>query len=160
MERPQAAAVSERPLDSIADEFRQLCEEVEVADKKIILVVNKIDKSPMSDSIAIPDGFNERISISAKSRTNIEAIRDALTRCVAERGVNDSTLLTNARHYDLMMKIADDIDRIEEGLTGGLPTDLVAIDVRSALDKLGRLTGTITDNDVLNTVFGRFCIGK
>ena len=147
-------------LDSVADEFRQLCEEVEVTDKKIILVVNKIDKAPMSDSIAIPDGFHERILISAKSRTNLEAVCDALTRCVAERGVSDSTLLTNARHYDLMMKIAEDIDRIEEGLTGGLPTDLVAIDVRSALDKLGRLTGTITDNDVLNTVFGRFCIGK
>lgn len=147
-------------LDSITDEFRQLCEEVNVTDKKIILIVNKIDKSPMSDSIAIPDGFNERISISAKSRTNLEAVCDALTRCVAERGVSDSTLLTNARHYDLMMKIAEDIDRIEEGLTGGLPTDLMAIDVRSALDKLGRLTGTITDNDVLNTVFGRFCIGK
>ena len=146
--------------ENVAEEFRQLCEEVNVTDKKIILIVNKIDKAPMSDSIAIPDGFHERISISAKSRTNIEAIRDALTRCVAERGVSDSTLLTNARHYDLMMKIAEDIDRIEEGLTGGLPTDLVAIDVRSALDKLGRLTGTITDNDVLNTVFGRFCIGK
>ena len=147
-------------LDSVADEFRQLCEEVNVTDKKIILIVNKIDKSPMSDSIAIPDGFHERISISAKRRTNLEAVCDALTRCVAERGVSDSTLLTNARHYDLMMKIAEDIDRIEEGLTGGLPTDLVAIDVRSALDKLGRLTGTITDNDVLNTVFGKFCIGK
>ena len=91
---------------------------------------------------------------------NIEAIRTALTRSVSACEVTDSTLLTNARHYDLMMKIAADIDRIEEGLTGGLPTDLVAIDVRSALDKLGRLTGTITDNDVLNTVFGRFCIGK
>lgn len=147
-------------LDSVADEFRNLCEEVDVFDKKLILIINKIDKNPKADSDAVPDGFCERIAISAKSRTNIEAIRDALTRCVAERGVSDSTLLTNARHYDLMMKIADDIDRIEEGLTGGLPTDLVAIDVRSALDKLGRLTGTITDNDVLNTVFGRFCIGK
>ena len=147
-------------LDSVADEFRHLCEEVDVTDKKIILIVNKIDKASISDSVAIPDGFHESILISAKSRTNLEAVCNALTRCVAERGVNDSTLLTNARHYDLMMKIAEDIDRIEEGLTGGLPTDLVAIDVRSALDKLGRLTGTITDNDVLNTVFGRFCIGK
>ena len=147
-------------LDSIADEFRQLCEEVEVADKKIILVVNKIDKDQVGDSLAVPEGFCDRVGISAKSRMNLEAVCDALTRCVAERGVNDSTLLTNVRHYDLMLKIAEDIDRIEEGLTGGLPTDLVAIDVRSALDKLGRLTGTITDNDVLNTIFGRFCIGK
>lgn len=147
-------------LDSVADEFRSLSEEVDVSDKKIILIVNKIDKNPMGGPVALPEGFCERIAISAKSRTNIEAVCDALTRCVAERGVSDSTLLTNARHYDLMMKIADDIDRIEEGLEGGLPTDLVAIDVRSALDKLGQLTGTITDNDILNTIFGRFCIGK
>ena len=146
--------------ESVADEFRRLCVKVDVSDKKIILIVNKIDKLPEGIPITMPEGFCEMVGISAKSRTNLETVCDALTRCVAERGVSDSTLLTNARHYDLMMKIAEDIDRIEEGLTGGLPTDLVAIDVRSALDKLGRLTGTITDNDVLNTVFGRFCIGK
>ncbi|MBO4645983.1 MAG: tRNA uridine-5-carboxymethylaminomethyl(34) synthesis GTPase MnmE [Bacteroidales bacterium] len=146
--------------ESIAKEFQHLCTEVDPSDKSIILIINKIDKNQISAPTSIQDGFCDMIGISAKNHTNIEAIRTALTRCVDKRRVSDSTLLTNARHYDLMMRISEDIDRIGEGLASGLPTDLVAIDVRSALDKLGRLTGTITDNDILNTIFGHFCIGK
>ena len=145
---------------SLSSELEHIGREIDFSDKKILLIVNKMDLNPMELSGVFPDNCIEVLGISAKKRENIEAIRTALTRSVSAREVTDSTLLTNARHYDLMMKIAADIDRIEEGLAGGLPTDLVAIDVRSALDKLGRLTGTISDNDVLNTIFGKFCIGK
>ena len=100
------------------------------------------------------------MAISAKNRQNVSDILAVLSRYAEACAAGDHTLLTNARHYDLMRGIATDITRIEEGLATSLPTDLVAIDVRSALDKLGQLTGTITDNDVLNTIFGKFCIGK
>ena len=152
-------AAETTPQD-LSSELEQIGREVDLSDKKILLIVNKMDLNPMQLSGIFPDNRIEVLGISAKKRENIEAIRTALTRSVSAREVTDSALLTNARHYDLMMKIAADIDRIEEGLTGGVPTDLVAIDVRSALDKLGRLTGTISDNDVLNTIFGKFCIGK
>ena len=146
-------------LDSLSEELREIRDRINTSDKKIILILNKIDKASVS-SVPSETLSCEVVGISAKERKNLEAVTEALTRYVAEHAVSDGTLLTNARHYDLMVKIADDIERIEEGLTGGVPTDLVAIDVRSALDKLGRLTGTITDNDVLNTIFGKFCIGK
>ena len=145
--------------ESLTEELQEIRDKIGTADKKIILILNKIDKADFPAKL--PENLScEAIGISAKERRNIEAVTAALTRYVSERAVSDDTLLTNARHYDLMVKIAGDIERIEQGLTGGLPTDLVAIDVRSALDKLGRLTGTISDNDVLNTIFGKFCIGK
>ena len=147
------------PPEDFAEELRDIRNKTGISDKKIILILNKIDKA--GSHVVLPDDIAcEVIGISAKERKNLEAVTAALTRYVAERAVSDDTLLTNARHYDLMVRIADDIARIEQGLTDGLPTDLVAIDVRSALDKLGRLTGTITDNDVLNTIFGKFCVGK
>ena len=142
-----------------SEELQVIRDKIGTADKKIILILNKIDKA--ESLTVLPDDLScEVIGISAKERKNLEAVTEALMRHVTEHAVSDGTLLTNARHYDLMVKIADDIVRIEQGLTDGLPTDLVAIDVRSALDKLGRLTGTITDNDVLNTIFGKFCVGK
>ena len=145
--------------EDLTEEFRNISNKIGISDKKIILILNKIDKA--DPPIILPDDIAcEVIGISAKERKNLEAVTEALTRYVAERAVSDDTLLTNARHYDLMVRIADDIVRIEQGLTDGIPTDLVAIDVRSAIDKLGRLTGTITDNDILNTIFGKFCIGK
>ena len=145
----------------VTSELGRLMEEFAIKDKKIFLIINKIDKFAIDKN-----GFEniikdvEILSISAKNRQNVSDILAALTRYAEACAAGDHTLLTNARHYDLMRGIAADITRIEEGLAGGLPTDLVAIDVRSALDKLGQLTGTITDNDVLNTIFGKFCIGK
>lgn len=127
-------------------------------DKHIVLVVNKIDTAS-ADGFAAWD-VCPCVCISAKERENVEAVEEMLTRHITAQNVGENTLLTNVRHYDILMKIADDITAIETGLTTHVPTDLVAIDVRSILDKLGRLTGTISDNDVLNTVFGKFCIGK
>ncbi len=151
---------SETPSEVTA-ELGQLVEEFTLTNKKIFLVVNKIDKFNI-DRNQFVDGIKdvEILTISAKNRQNVNDILSSLSRYAEACAAGDHTLLTNARHYDLMQGIAADITRIEEGLATSLPTDLVAIDVRSALDKLGQLTGTITDNDVLNTIFGKFCIGK
>ena len=145
----------------VTAELGRLREEFSLNEKKIFLIINKIDKTSIEKNQFI-SGIKdaEILAISAKNRQNVSDILAALSRYAEACAAGDHTLLTNARHYDLMRGIAADITRIEEGFATGLPTDLVAIDVRSALDKLGQLTGTITDNDVLNTIFGKFCIGK
>lgn len=151
---------TETPSEVTA-ELGRLREEFSLNEKKIFLIINKIDKTSIEKNQFI-SGIKdaEILAISAKNRQNVSDILAALSRYAEACAAGDHTLLTNARHYDLMRGIAADITRIEEGFATGLPTDLVAIDVRSALDKLGQLTGTITDNDVLNTIFGKFCIGK
>ena len=102
----------------------------------------------------------ETVFVSAKRKVNLESIGEMLLRYVEERNVSENTLLTNARHYDIMRQILQDIENIEQGFENQQSTDLIAVDVHLILDKLGRLTGTISDNDVLNTIFSRFCIGK
>ncbi len=146
--------------DDIAAELRSLPAEVNLSGKRTILIINKIDCKPVDTESFANLGFDEVLAVSAKKRQHVGDVGDALSRYAEACAAGDNTLLTNARHYDLMCGIAADITRIEEGFAMGIPTDLVAIDVRSALDKLGQLTGTITDNDILNTVFGKFCIGK
>ena len=151
---------SETPSEVTA-ELGRLRDGFSLNEKKIFLIINKIDKISIDKNQFI-SGIKdvEILAISAKNRQNVSDILAALSRYAEACAAGDHTLLTNARHYDLMRGIAADITRIEEGFATGLPTDLVAIDVRIALDKLGQLTGAITDNDVLNTIFGKFCIGK
>ena len=147
-------------IDDVEAEMTFIRQKINLEEKKILLVANKIDEME-----TLPRQFSEwdkleTIFVSAKRKVNLEAIGEMLLRYVEERNVSENTLLTNARHYDIMRQILQDIENIEQGFENQQPTDLIAVDVHLILDKLGRLTGTISDNDVLNTIFSRFCIGK
>ena len=147
-------------IDDVEAEMTFIRQKINIEEKKIILVANKIDEME-----TLPRQFSEwdkleTVFVSAKRKVNLESIGEMLLRYVEERKVSESTLLTNVRHYDIMRQILQDIENIEQGFENQQPTDLIAVDVHLILDKLGRLTGTISDNDVLNTIFSRFCIGK
>lgn len=147
-------------IDDVEAEMTFIRQKINIEEKKIILVANKIDELE-----TLPRQFSEwdkleTVFVSAKRKVNLESIGEMLLRYVEERKVSENTLLTNARHYDIMRQILQDIENIEQGFENQQPTDLIAVDVHLILDKLGRLTGSISDNDVLNTIFGKFCIGK
>jgi tRNA modification GTPase len=98
--------------------------------------------------------------ISAKRNVNIDDIRDLLLQHIDRHNITDTAILTNIRHYDIMLKIQEDIQKIEAGFTQKLSTDLVVIHINSILSLLGEISGEITTEEVLDMVFGRFCIGK
>ena len=151
---------AETSLAEIQEEINFLKEEVDMEDKKLILVANKIDSLTEMPHQLMHLKDYEIVYVSAKRNVNIEAITDQLLAVAATHRMSDQTMLTNVRHYDNFLKIRDSIENIEKGLTEGIPTDLVAIDVRDALHHLGLVTGEIATDDILNTVFGHFCIGK
>ena len=147
-------------IDDVEAEMTFIRQKINIEEKKIILVANKIDEME-----TLPRQFSEwdkleTVFVSAKRKVNLESIGEMLLRYVEERKVSENTLLTNVRHYDIMRQILQDIENIEQGFENQQSTDLIAVDVHLILDKLGRLTGSISDNDVLNTIFGKFCIGK
>lgn len=147
-------------IDDVEAEMTFIRQKINLEEKKILLVANKIDEME-----TLPRQFSEwdkleTIFVSAKRKVNLESIGEMLLRYVEERKVSENTLLTNVRHYDIMRQILQDIENIEQGFENQQPTDLIAVDVHLILDKLGRLTGSISDNDVLNTIFSCFCIGK
>ena len=87
-------------------------------------------------------------------------VHNEIDSFVRDNGLRDITLLTNERHKALLSSILVSIERTEIGLQQQLPTDLVAEDVRMALHDLGELTGTVSTDEILNNIFGKFCIGK
>lgn len=72
----------------------------------------------------------------------------------------DATLITNIRHYEALLHASDSLKSVQQGLEVNIPTDLISQDLRQSLHYLGSITGEITTDEVLGTIFSRFCIGK
>lgn len=144
-----------KSAEEINIEIAKASRSIEMKDKRLVLIGNKTD--------LVPDTSSQNahaIFISAKKGENIEAVLNEIERFVEEHNIRDTALLTNARHQSLLNGILASIERTENGLRQQLPTDLVAEDVRMALHDLGELTGTVSSDDILNNIFGKFCIGK
>lgn len=139
----------------VESEISKTMDSIELDDKKIILVGNKTDL--VSDK---SDSSGNILFISAKKNENLDSVLAEIDRFIIENGIRDASLLANSRHQALLNDIATAASRAQEGLQNGLPADLVAEDVRMALHDLGELTGTVTTDDILNNIFGKFCIGK
>ncbi|MEP1096969.1 MAG: hypothetical protein ABJG78_17760 [Cyclobacteriaceae bacterium] len=71
-----------------------------------------------------------------------------------------NVVVTNARHVEGLAQTQEALNRVTEGLTASISNDLVAQDIRSALFHLGEITGEVTTDDLLETIFSKFCIGK
>jgi tRNA modification GTPase len=144
-----------KTIQEVKAEIAKTTGSTELDDKKIILIGNKTDL--VSD---ISEQTGNVIFISAKKGDNLDSVLNEIDRFVQENGIRDVTLLTNERHQALLNGILASAERAENGLKNQLPTDLVAEDVRMALHDLGELTGTVSTDDILNNIFGKFCIGK
>ena len=145
-----------QPAHAITDDLEQL-KRLTLLDKKHLLVVfNKVDllpDAPCADFRSYP--------VSAKNGTGLDQLAQALAQAVkADRAAAPEVLLTNARHLDALAHVGQALAQVSLGLSDGIPSDLVAVDLRDALHHLGTITGEVTDEEVLGNIFSRFCIGK
>ncbi len=123
--------------------------------KEIIWVKNKIDLRPGER----PAAGEEDIRISAKKGLGIDELKKAIVARTHKTGSSDTTV-TNLRHYTHLTKANEALDEVLNGLGIGITGDFLAQDIRLALHHLGEITGTITTDDLLANIFGKFCIGK
>ncbi|MDR2084969.1 MAG: tRNA uridine-5-carboxymethylaminomethyl(34) synthesis GTPase MnmE [Bacteroidales bacterium] len=144
----------------VLNELKEFSEHLEDKSKKWILVGNKVDEVN-----ELPKWFKtlvdlDTIFISAKRRENINLITEQICDYVEQKKISGTTIVTNTRHYEAMLKALDSILSVKESFSNKVPTDLIAIDLRNALYHLGSITGEISSEDILGEIFGRFCIGK
>lgn len=142
-----------------AEKILPLCQ-----DKQLIVAHNKADLAPqaaMPATINLPQGARS-ISISAKQGTNIDRLRHMLVEAAALPEISSAdVVVTNVRHYEALTLALDAIRRVRQGLTDGLPADLVAQDLRDCLHHLAEIVGgEITTEETLQNIFKHFCIGK
>jgi tRNA modification GTPase len=128
------------------------------AQQGFIVVVNKLDLTEHSfDFLA---DFNP-IFISAKSQTNLDVLMDRISQVAAQfSDQQNDVLISNARHFDALNRAYEDLMRVKEGMDTQLPTDLIAMDIRQVIGHIGSITGTVDVEEVLGSIFSKFCIGK
>lgn len=129
-------------------------------EKVFIPVVNKADllnESPVHFASLLK---LDPVFISARRKENIHLIIDRLMESVADQHLEDQSVVSNLRHVEALEQAGNALDEVQTGLETGIPTDLLAIDLRKALHHLGEITGMVTTDEVLANIFGRFCIGK
>ena len=126
-----------------------------------IMIGNKVDDPAAVPSIASNYGLKDAVYISAKQNMNLDALKLTLTEKVISGGVNtENTIVTNARHYQSLQKLSSILMAIRNGMQENVPGDLLSIDIRECLYQLGEITGQISNEDQLDFIFSKFCIGK
>ena len=99
--------------------------------------------------------------ISAKSNVQIDLLKERLVDKVIQGNVNtENTIVTNARHYAALQEVSKSLIEIKNGLDKKISGDLLSLDIRTCLHYLGEITGEITNEDRLDYIFSKFCIGK
>jgi tRNA modification GTPase len=132
----------------------------EINADKLILVANKIDQ--LKDRSILNETFMHGVvSIAAKNQENIDALKKVLTSKAVGTGINkEGTIVTNARHVESLKRLLYALNDVSTGLENEVTGDLLALDIRQALHYLGTITGQITNEDQLDFIFSKFCIGK
>lgn len=147
--------------DEIKEEDKEIISFIKKENKKVIYILNKID---LGKKINISNLENEKIiEISAMQNIGINEMEDLLYKYIYENDVKDSSeeyIITNIRHKTALEKTKNAIANMFTTIENELPLDLIAVDLKEALDQLSEITGEITTEDILSHIFSSFCVGK
>ncbi len=129
---------------------------------RFLLAGNKIDlaSAPLLDqhSSQLPV---VPLLIAAKDKTNVDALQKAMVQEVLSgQLLHENIVVTNERHYQALLQVALALADTKKGIEEGLASDLVALEIRRCLQYLGEITGEITNDEQLDFIFSKFCIGK
>jgi len=144
-----------------SEEIKAKQAELEEQQLNYLLVANKIDVIGEETAKQKLAPTNNLIFIAAKQQWHIDVLKNRMVEAVLKGQVQtENAIVTNVRHYHALKEVAASLDEIKAGLDNKLPGDLLSLDIRRCLHYLGEITGEITNDDQLDYIFSKFCIGK
>jgi len=153
-------AQSETP-ELLAERIEQLRQKSDIRSKTLIVVANKIDKTANASLDALRSVHPEIMGISAKNMQQIDLLEKALIACIENQpGSERDVVVTNVRHVEALKQTQSALLQALNGMDMRISGDFIAMDIRQALFHLGSITGAISVEDLLGSIFSRFCIGK
>ena len=123
--------------------------------KNTLFVANKADTASYIEK----EWPKNTVFISAKNKDFTSLITE-LERIAGQYEFGNETIVNNARHADALTQSSESLNDVITGIDSGITSDLIALDIRNALYQLGLITGEVTNDEVLDSIFTRFCIGK
>ena len=155
-----------KDYESMLSAANDVFSKIDLEHQQLILCINKVDTLGDQGEALLgqlrQDMDNDDIMIiclSAKHHFGLNDLYNTLKLC-QPLSYPDATLVTNVRHYEALLHAAESLKQVQQGLEMNIPTDLISQDLRQALHYLGSITGEITTDEVLGSIFSRFCIGK
>ncbi len=150
--------IDQQPTEAEIEDIKE-----RVADKKLIIVRNKIDKSTAHSTFNIQQSTFTTVDISAKYGTNIPVLEQLIVEAADIPQLSESDIvITSARHYSALLLADESLQRVIDSMDLGLSGDLLAEDLRIVIDHLAEITGEerITPQETLQNIFTHFCVGK
>ncbi|MCW3093868.1 MAG: mnmE [Ferruginibacter sp.] len=139
----------------------EISSEFEKSGKRYILVGNKVDSM---SGLSIREKFSaagDIVLISAKNKIGIDEVKNGLfSRIVDGQLAVENVVITNLRHFEALQQVHKSLMDIKTGVDNIISADLLALDIRRCLHYISEITGDISNEDVLDFIFSKFCIGK
>ncbi|ALR30822.1 tRNA modification GTPase MnmE [Chryseobacterium sp. IHB B 17019] len=137
-------------------------------DLKLIICATKIDEVIPTQYEKAEEIFRSEIAqdfdfikISAVENQNIQDLKNELSSYVEQlKAAENNVVITNQRHFEALQKSLDAVNKVKEAITFQISTELLAYELRNALEHLGEISGEVTNDEVLGNIFSKFCIGK
>ena len=152
--------------DMEVDEMKSTVEELKLRDDQdLIVVVNKIDTIgdcngfDKEEALATITGW-KAVAVSASEGKEMDKLIKAIKEVGSKYSGQDGMIVTNARHLAMLRESEKALSRAEEGLNSELTGDLIAQDIRVAMNAMAEITGEVSTEELLGNIFSRFCIGK
>jgi len=148
---------SEKALEN-ESEFESGLKEIKGFNKPTLFIGNKSDLIDISNFKLKTSEF---LFISAKENNNIEVLKSQLLELSSVNAIREAdTIVTNSRHFESLTRTHEALNKVLEALDTNISGDFLAMDIRQSLHHLSEITGDISSDDLLDSIFRDFCIGK
>ncbi|MBO5371478.1 MAG: tRNA uridine-5-carboxymethylaminomethyl(34) synthesis GTPase MnmE [Lachnospiraceae bacterium] len=146
------------PLDADDDKIIELLQE-----RNVIILLNKSDLEPVITEKDMLSRLNKRIlSVSAKNKDGIDDLERTIEDMFFHGKIqmNDEVYITNTRHKASLQDVKQSLRLVQQSIADGMPEDFYAIDLMNAYEELGKIIGEAVEDDLVNEIFSKFCMGK
>jgi tRNA modification GTPase len=147
---------------SILEEYNLL---LGVSSQEIVVLLNKSDQlgeeEAVNKSTQLAGATGKPVlAISARDTQTLTGLWSFLEGYILSHNQAEGTVISNVRHFEALARTKECLNQVSHGLSARISSDLVAMDLREGLYHLGTITGQVTTDDLLESIFSRFCIGK
>lgn len=134
--------------------------------KKAIILLNKSDLTQVTGEDEIKEKLSgadhKMIAISAKENLGIDVLEETITEMFFHGTIsfNDEVYITNIRHKNALIQAVESLKLVKQSVENGMPEDFYSIDLMNAYEELGTIIGEAVEDDLVNEIFSKFCMGK